>query len=110
MPNLDVLQDYLGSFKSYRSIHQDQMNWEIHNLYLSQVIQVTINQVVHRIPDDLCLGAVILGAGPEKRDVKRGGGPDGSLYQSTFKKSSKEGLFRDHGRLQRPVVEGWGHV
>ena len=96
MPNLDVLQDYLGSFKSYRSIHQDQMNWEIHNLYLSQVIQVTINQVVHRIPDDLCLGAVILGAGPEKRDVKRGGGP--------------EGLFRDHGRLQSPVVEGWGHV
>lgn len=98
------------AFKSDRSVYQDQMNLEIHNLYLSQIIQVTDNQVVHRIPDDLCLRAVLLGAGPGKRDVKRGGGPDGSLHQSTCKKSSKEGLFRDHGRLQSPVVEGWGHV
>lgn len=98
------------AFKSYRSIYQDQMNWEIHNLYLSQVIQVTVNQAVHRIPDDLCLGAVLLGAGPGKRDVKRGGGPDRSLHQSTCKKSLKEGLFGDHGRLRSPVVEGWGHV
>lgn len=99
------------AFKSCTSIYQDQMNWEIHNLYLSQVIQVTVNQVVHRIPDALCLGAALLGAGPGKRDVKRGvGGPDRSLHQSTCKKSSKEGLFRDDGRLRRPVVEGWGHV
>lgn len=62
------------AFKSCTSIYQDQMNWEIHNLYLSQVIQVTVNQVVHRIPDALCLGAALLGAGPGKRDVKRGVG------------------------------------
>lgn len=91
------------AFKSYRSIYQDQMNLEIHNLYLSQIIQVTVNQAVHRIPDDLYLGAVLLGAGPGKRDVKGGGGPDGSLHQSTCKKSSKEDCSEtmgDHRALQ----------
>lgn len=35
---------------------------QIHYLYLYQVLQVTANKVVHRIPEYMCLGLILLGA------------------------------------------------
>lgn len=78
------------------------MNWEIHNLYLSQVIQVTVNQVVHRIPDALCLGAALLGAGPGKRDVKRGGGQTAAFTSQLARRAQKKDcseMMGDYGAL-----------